>query len=451
MSTLLTHLMESRSASAPDDETQTSEESASGENRILIVDDEEAVRNLFAAALDGQYECVTAGDAQDALALLADEPFALMITDVHMPGLSGIELLRRVVADFPDVAVIVVSGVDRTQRVIDTLRLGASDYLIKPCELDVLEMSVGRSLERRALIRDAKRNREALERRNEELARQKAELQRLQAQVVQSEKMASLGQLAGGVAHELNNPAGFIHSNMESLGEFAEGLARLMAIYERVPLSPECAAEVDAIKQAIGCEYLLSDMTSIIEDCREGARRIRDIVLNLRTFSRLDEAEVKRIDIHEGIDATIRLLSQYFGSHRITLERCYGDVPPVECFAGQLNQVWMNLLTNAAQAIGRDEGEVRIETQVRDEMVVVRISDTGSGIKPEDLKRIFDPFFTTKPVGEGTGLGLSIIYGIVQKHGGDIKVESRPGAGATFTTLIPLKARPQLAVPVEEN
>ncbi|MGZ5481026.1 MAG: ATP-binding protein [Pyrinomonadaceae bacterium] len=415
-----------------------------GDNRILIVDDEELVRNLFAQSLGDRYDCMTAGNAQEALALLAAQPFALVITDVQMPGLSGIELLRKVVADFADVAVIVASGVDRSQRVIDTLRLGASDYLIKPCELDVLEMSVERALERRALMRDGKRSKAALERRNEELASQKTELIRLQAQLIQSEKMASLGQLAGGVAHELNNPCGFIHSNMESLDQFASDLRQLLAVYERVPLSPEFAAQVNALKQSIGFENLLSEMSSIIDDCSEGARRIRDIVLNLRTFSRLDEVEVKQIDIHEGIDSTIRLLSQYYSSNHITLERDYGAVPPVECFAGQLNQVWMNLLTNAAQAIGRGPGKVRIVTRVRDEMVVVRISDTGAGIKPEDMKRVFDPFFTTKPVGEGTGLGLSIIYGIVEKHGGRITVESQLGEGTTFTTVIPLKAQLKL-------
>lgn len=432
-------------------QTQRSQKPASGENRILIVDDEETVRNLFAASLRARYECVTAENAQEALALLANQLFALVITDVQMPGLSGIELLRKIVADFPDVAVIVVSGVDRSQRVIDTLRQGASDYLIKPCELEVLERSVERSLERRALIREGKRNKEALERRNEELAGQKAELERLQEQVVQSEKMASLGQLAGGVAHELNNPAGFIHSNMESLGEFAHGLRRLLDVYEGITLSPAVALQISEIKQSMGFENLVGDMTSIIDDCSEGARRIRDIVLNLHTFSRMDEAEFKRIDIHESIDSTIRLLPQYYHSNHIALKRHYGDVPPVECFAGQLNQVWMNLLVNAAQAIGKSPGEVRIETRVKDERVMVSISDSGNGIKPEELKRIFDPFFTTKPVGEGTGLGLSITYGIIKRHGGEINVESIPGKGTTFTTLIPLKAPTQIAEPQHEE
>jgi signal transduction histidine kinase len=415
-----------------------------GDGRILIVDDEDAVRNLFATSLSEKYECVKAASAQEALDRLAEQQFALVISDVQMPGLSGIELLRKIVSDFPDVAVIIVSGVDRSQRVIDALRIGASDYLIKPCDLDVLDFSVTRALERRALLRDGKRYKQDLERRNQELATQKAELERLQAQLVHSEKMASLGQLAGGVAHELNNPAGFIYSNMETLGEYVSDLKVMLAAYDGLALSAELASQVDATKQEIRYETLVPELSSIVADCQEGARRIRDIVLNLRTFSRLDEAEVKKIDIHAGIDATIRLLSQYYSSNHITLKREYGNLPLVDCFAGQLNQVWMNLLTNAAQAIGRGPGEVTIETGVKDSAVMVRIGDTGDGIAAENLTRIFDPFFTTKPVGEGTGLGLSITYGIVEKHGGTITVESTPGIGTTFTTLIPLNEQSRM-------
>lgn len=417
----------------------------SHKNRILIVDDEEFVCSLFSESLSEQYECATAANAREALDLLARTPFALVISDVQMPGISGVELLRKIITDFPDVAVVMVSGVDRSQRVIDALRQGAFDYLIKPCDLDVLQLTVARALERRTLLRDGKRYKQDLERRNAELASQKAELVRLQAQLVHSEKMASLGQLAGGVAHELNNPAGFIYSNTESLGEYVSGLNRLLSTYDSVSLSPELAERVTSLKKEIRYESLMTDLASIIGDCQEGARRIRDIVLNLRTFSRLDEADVKKIDIHTGIDATIRLLPQYYGDSRITLTRNYGELPLVDCFAGQLKQVWMNLLTNAAQAIGHASGEVRIETLVKDAMVAVSISDTGPGIAPQHVEKIFDPFFTTKPVGEGTGLGLSISYGIIERHGGTIKVESTPGKGAKFTTLIPLNAQPRTA------
>jgi signal transduction histidine kinase len=411
-----------------------------GDRRLLIVDDEEPVRKLFASCLGERYSCVTASDAQEALLRLASEPFALVISDVNMPGLSGVELLRRVVEHFPDTAVVMVSGIDRTQRVLDAMRVGAFDYLLKPCDLDALELTVERALERRTLLRNGRRYKKDLEKRNAELARRKAELERLQAQIIHSEKMASLGQLAAGVAHELNNPAGFIYGNMEILRECAAGLERLHEYYDNAPLPASIAAGAVAVKHEIGYENLLGDLRSIVEDCRSGAERIRDVVQNLRLFSRLDEAEFKKVDLHEGLESTIRLLSQYYGPGRITLERDYADLPLVDCYAGQLNQVWMNLLVNAAQAVG-SEGRVRITTSRDGEAATVRISDTGRGIAPEHLKKIFDPFFTTKPVGEGTGLGLSITYGIVERHGGSINVESRLGEGTTFTVAIPFDAK----------
>jgi signal transduction histidine kinase len=410
------------------------------DRRVLIVDDEEAVRKLFAACLSERYTCVTAGDAQEALVRLASGPFAVVVADVQMPGLSGVELLRKITEHFPETAAVMVSGVDRPQRILDAIRQGAYDYLVKPVDLDVLEITVERALERRRLLRDGKRYRQDLEVHNAELAHQKAELERLQAQMVHSEKMASLGQLAAGVAHELNNPAGFIYGNMEILGEYAVGLERLLRFYDGAQLPPPLAAQAVVIKEEIDYEIALGELHSIISDCRDGAGRIRDIVQNLRLFSRLDEAELKRIDLHEGIESTVRLLSQYFGPGGVVLERDYSELPSVECFAGQLNQVWMNLLVNAAQAAGRGGG-VRVATREQDGQAVVAISDTGAGIPPEHLKRIFDPFFTTKPVGEGTGLGLSITYGIVERHGGTIRVESHPGAGTTFTVFLPINAR----------
>lgn len=415
------------------------EDRAHGE-RILIVDDEEQVRSLYEDCLSERYRCVTAGDAQEALVRLTFGDIALVITDVQMPGLSGIELLRRILEHFPDTAVIMASGIQRSQRVLDAVRLGAYDYLIKPFELDVLELSVERALEKRALLRDARRYKQELESRNVELERRKAELERLQAQIVHSEKMASLGQLAAGVAHELNNPAGFIYGNMELLAECAAGLERLLKVYDRAALDGELAAQVAAVKDEINYETTLADIRSIVEDCHSGAERIRDVVQNLRLFSRLDEAEFKKVDLHEGIESTIRLLSQYYGPGRLVLERAYGELPPVDCYAGQLNQVWMNLLVNAAQAAG-STGSVRVATRLEDRAAVVTVSDNGRGISPEHMEKIFDPFFTTKPVGEGTGLGLSITYGIVKRHGGSISVESSPGAGTAFIVSIPVDAK----------
>lgn len=410
-----------------------------GDRRLLIVDDEEDLREIFSCYLGDSYLCDTASSADEALARMARESYALVISDVMMPGRNGVELLREIMTRHPGTAVVMVSGVDRPQRVLDAVRLGAYDYLIKPCDLSALSMTVERALERRALLRAARHYKLDLERRNEELRRSKAELERLQAQIIQSEKMASLGQLAAGVAHELNNPAGFLYGNIELLAESARGLERLLALYDAAPLPDEAAAEVRALKDETDYENVLADLGSIISDCREGAERIRDVVQNLRTFSRLDEAEFKKVDIHESIESTLRLLARYYSADKISLVRDYGDLPPVDCYAGQLNQVWLNLLVNAAYAVRRG-GEVRIETRREGDAVVVAVSDTGDGIAPEHLPRIFDPFFTTKPVGEGTGLGLSVTYGIVERHHGRIAVASRPGHGTTFTVTLPVDA-----------
>jgi len=406
------------------------------DRRLLIVDDEEKVRNLFALCLSERYSCETAANAQEALEWLQRAPFALVITDIQMPGIGGVELLRKVNELYRDTAVIIVSGVDRTQRVIDAVRTGAYDYLLKPCDLDVLELCVERALERRTLLRNARKYKEDLETRNVELARRKADLERVQAQLVQSEKMASLGQLAAGVAHELNNPAGFILSNMSALPEYVQRLEKVLSSYDAASLSPMDIEVVAAAKRAVDYDHILSDLNSIATDSFSGAERIQGIVQNLRLFSRLDEAELKEVDVHEGIESTIRLLSRYYTSPSIALHRVYGDLPRINCYAGQLNQVWMNLLVNAAQAIGEGSGEVSIKTSSQEQTVAVSVSDTGSGIAPEHINRIFDPFFTTKPVGEGTGLGLSISHGIIVRHGGSLSVESAVGRGTTFNIVL---------------
>ncbi|HAF24168.1 MAG TPA: hypothetical protein DCK93_14885, partial [Blastocatellia bacterium] len=203
-----------------------------GDNRILIVDDEAPIRQLFAEHLKDTFDCATASSADEALAQLAVAPFGLVIADMIMPGRNGVELLREITVKYPETGVIMVSGVDRPQRIRDALRVGAFDYLIKPCELDILTLTVERAFERRALQRTARIYKTHLERQNIELANRKAELERLQAQLVHTEKMASLGQLAAGIAHELNNPAGFIHGNMDILRDYLSELDKLLAVYD---------------------------------------------------------------------------------------------------------------------------------------------------------------------------------------------------------------------------
>jgi two-component system, NtrC family, sensor kinase len=423
---------------------QTNENSAAAytrdnaARRILVVDDDDFIRNMFEAFLTENYTCITAASSDEALSALALDAYGLVISDIQMPGRNGVELLREIRLRYPDTAVIMISGIDRPQRIRDALQLGAVDYLVKPIELEVLSFAIERALERRDLTLTARRYRADLERQNIELSESKAELERLQAQIVHSEKMAGLGQLAAGIAHELNNPAGFIYGNMDLIRGYLGRLELILSIYERTKLPEREAAELELTKQEIGYDLLLPDLRSMIADCLEGAERIRDVVQNLRLFCRLDDADFKRIDLHESLDSTIRILSRYYGGSSVRLVRNYGVLPLVSCYAGQLNQVWTNLLVNAAQSIN-GKGEVRIGTAVDGATAVVTISDTGCGIEPEHLTRIFDPFFTTKPIGEGTGLGLSISYGIIEKHGGTISVESMRGAGTTFRVSIPIE------------
>jgi signal transduction histidine kinase len=415
--------------------------SGEGKERILIVDDEESVRKLFADCLSMRYNCVEASSVSEALVHLKANDFALVITDVIMPGLSGTELLRKIIENYPYTAVIMVSGVDRPQRALDAVRLGAFDYLIKPCDVDVLELTVERALEKRTLMSNARQYKLDLEARNNELVRSKVQLERLQTQLVQNEKMASLGQLAAGIAHELNNPVGFIYGNLDFLNQCIGGLTKLLNYYDEAELNESVVSGAALIKEQIDYQTSLEDLNSIICDCRDGAERIRDIVQNLRVFSRLDEAEFKKTDIHEGIDSTIRLLSRYFSTDNIALVRNYGELPLIDAFSGQLNQVWMNLLVNAAQAVSRSGGEVRISTDADKESVFVMVSDSGEGIASEHLNRIFDPFYTTKPVGEGTGLGLSISFGIVERHRGTITVNTKINEGSTFTVMLPINVK----------
>jgi two-component system NtrC family sensor kinase len=273
---------------------------------------------------------------------------------------------------------------------------------------------------------------------NEELEAAYRNLQAAQMQLIQREKMASVGQLVAGVAHELNNPIGFVASNAAMLEDFVGRLRAMLESYRR-----RGGALPEADQEALGEEwqarkvdYALRYLDSMILGIREGADRTRKIVRDLRVFARGDDDVRQPVDLHEELESSLTLLGHLLRD-RVVVERKYGDLPAVECLRSQIDQVLLNILANAAQAI-EGSGTITIETRREDGWAVVAIGDTGSGIAPDVVGRIFDPFFTTKPVGVGTGLGLSISYEIVKKHAGEIGVESPPGAGATFTVRLPL-------------
>ncbi|MEG4888156.1 PAS domain S-box protein [Microcoleus sp. F8-D3] len=290
-----------------------------------------------------------------------------------------------------------------------------------------------------------------------ELEKAVRELHQAQTQLIQTEKISSLGQLVAGVAHEINNPINFIYGNITHASQYAADLVGLLHLYQEKYPNP--VPEILEAAEDIEVDYLMEDFTKILESMKVGADRIRDLVVSLRNFSRLDESQMKRVDIHEGIESTLLILQHRIKANvvrpAIEIIKDYGNFPPVECYVGQLNQVFMNLLVNALDALedynnhASNEIEssfrpqiIRISTSANSETVTIRIADNGGGINPEVIHKLFDPFFTTKPVGKGTGLGLSISYQIiVEKHRGNLQCISAPGEGAEFVIEIPISQK----------
>ncbi len=296
------------------------------------------------------------------------------------------------------------------------------------------------------------RNEERLTAANAELEKTNRRVRETQAYLIQSEKMASIGQLAAGIAHEINNPMAYVVGNSHSLAEYVDSMTKMMGVYHEHVMhmasngNPSCAEQAErilAMRNELDIDHICSDVHDLLADSQEGMGRVLRIVQNLRTFSRIDQAdEVSPFDLNAGIKSTVAIANyELKDKAQVTTE--LGEIPEIYCHSGQINQVILNMLVNAAQAIasqGRGEmGTIVIRTRLEGDNVVCTIADDGPGIAPENLTRIFDPFFTTKPVGQGTGLGLHISYDIiVRRHRGQLRVESEPGKGATFTIKIPI-------------
>ena len=261
-----------------------------------------------------------------------------------------------------------------------------------------------------------------------------------QNQLLQSEKMASIGQLAAGVAHEINNPVGFINSNLTTLQTYIQNLMRVMESYAQaeslLPVESDAYAAICRIKQEVDVDFLWKDIAELLAESQEGVMRVRKIVHDLKEFSHVGRAEWQQTDLHRGLDSTLNIVRNEI-RYKAEVVKQYGELPPVECIPSQINQVFMNLLVNAAQAI-EERGVITLRTGAIDDEVWVEIEDTGTGIAPEHVSRIFEPFFTTKPVGKGTGLGLSLSWGIVQRHGGRLDARSNVGAGTCFRLTLPV-------------
>jgi signal transduction histidine kinase len=311
-------------------------------------------------------------------------------------------------------------------------------------ELELIDSVAGQvaiALEHAELLSKLSQTNADLLQKNERLDASNLELRQMQSQLIHHEKMASLGRIVAGIAHELNNPINFVHGNLPYLKEYVTEMKNLIACFDSLPDEHKKVAE--EAKRKINYEFVVTDLDNIIADLVEGIDRMRQIIRDLRSFSRLDEAELKEASVEDGIESTLKILGQFFGRDKIPVELSFCGLPPVLCYPGKLNQVWMNLLSNAAHAVsGKEDARVVISTRQEGENFLVTIEDNGSGIKSADQSKIFEPFFTSKPVGQGTGLGLSISHSIVERHGGRIWFETEAGKGTRFMVRLPLKALP---------
>jgi signal transduction histidine kinase len=284
----------------------------------------------------------------------------------------------------------------------------------------------------------------ALQKKQEEQRALIEKLEEAQNQLMQSEKMASIGQLAAGVAHEINNPIGYVYSNLGTLEKYVQDTFGMIELYEQAEAAiadPEMKSRLQEAREKLDLSFLKEDLGALMSESRDGITRVKNIVQNLKDFSHVETADKWHFsNLHRGLDSTLNIVHNEI-KYKADVVKEYGDIPEVECLSSQLNQVFMNLLVNAAHAI-ENRGIITIRTGHEGDEVWVEVADTGKGIAPEHLQKIFDPFFTTKPVGKGTGLGLSLSYGIVQKHHGRIEVQSEMGKGATFRVWLPVRQPP---------
>ncbi len=397
--------------------------------RILIVEDNlDLMENMVIYLNSYDYVVSTAGNGLEALEMLENECFDIVISDIKMPKYDGMELLRTIKEKHIKTEVIMVTAFSEEYGYMEVINAGAIDFLSKPFTNDELQAKVCR------VVREIKLQKKL----QQDLIEQKIyeeEKQKMQAIIYQQEKMASIGQLAAGVAHEINNPIGFITSNLASLQKYIE---KLLNYVESVS-DGLGSKELQQLYKKLKIDYISEDIYDLIGESIEGTTRLSEIVQNLKSFSRLDDEKLVDADINECLEDTIKVIWNEL-KYKVKLNKKYGELSLAKCNPRQLNQVFMNLLINASHAID-EQGIITIKTFEDEKELVVVISDTGNGISQENLNRLFEPFFTTKEVGKGTGLGLSIAHEIIQKHNGTISVESELGKGTAFTIKLPILSK----------
>ncbi|HPM79744.1 MAG TPA: response regulator [Candidatus Anammoximicrobium sp.] len=400
--------------------------------KVLIVEDSLVTRRLLRACLQKwEYEVEEAAHGAEAWEFFQHDYFPLVLTDWLMPEMDGLELIHRIRAcDLPGyVYIILLTAKSEKEDLVAGMDAGADDFLIKPFDPDELRVRM-RAGER--II--------ALERR---LADQNRRLREAQAALVQSERLASLGQLAAGMAHEINNPVAYVTNNLAVLNRDVGSVMEVLQAYQRgaetlAQADPSLAAQIAELERTADLAWVQENSSRLFAASLDGLSRVRNIIQNLREFARLDAAELDELDLNAALKSTLDVLRRDLDEKQLTVSTRFEPLPPVLCRPAKIHQLFHNLLLNAIQASGPQAG-IELRTTADDDQVLVDVQDHGSGIDPVHLPHIFEPFFTTKAVGSGAGLGLSICYGIVRDQGGAIDVDSQPGRGSTFRVRLPFR------------
>lgn len=415
------------------------------QGNILVVDDTPDNLRLLSAMLTAQgYEVRKALNGKMALTACQMVLPDLILLDINMPGMDGYEVCQHLKSDEKtcEVPVIFISALDDVLDKVKAFDVGGVDYITKPFYGEEVISRIQNQINLRLL-------QNKLKDKNILLQQALLDLQAAQIQQIQNEKMLALGQLVAGIAHEINNPISFIYGNLEYATQYMQDIVNVIKVYQQEYPNP--TPKIKQLVKNIDLNFVINDVQKLMGAMHRGADRIRSIVLALQNFSRLDEAEIKEVDIHSGLESTLVMLQHRLRETAnrpvITVVKEYASLPQVRCYPSELNQVFMHLLNNAIDALEPRLGElhpnpnptIRIRTEVTSNTVKISIADNGHGMDEFVRARAFDPFFTTKGVGKGTGLGLSISYQIiVQKHRGQLSCTSSPTQGAEFLIQIPV-------------
>lgn len=410
-------------------------------SKILVIDDDITTQLILQNALEKQgHEVIVVGDGEAGLQQAQKVIPDLIICDWMMPGMDGLTLCQHLKADsnLATVFFILITAREDISDRVQGLDAGADDFLGKPIELQELLARVRAGLRLQSLTR-------ALSHSNLHLNQAMQQLRQAQSRLVQSEKMAGLRQMVAGLAHEINNPITFVYSNLNYAELYSQKMLELLQLYRQE--YPESSAIVQEKLADLELDFLATDLPKLFESMKTGAERVRQTIVSLRNFSRLDESEIKAVDLHEGIDSALLTLQHRLQNNPYTtceVVKEYGWLPLVECYPRELNQVFLHILNNAIDAIEAKQppqpGKIEIATKLYEKRAFIRIADNGIGIPEPIRSQIYDPFFTTKDVGKGTGLGLSISYQVVvQQHSGVLTCYSQPQKGTEFWIELPVK------------